>query len=71
MSLSEGGGVFGREKLFGNSRCLVMLLCWGCLSRLLSQETTAWAAYKKQKFIPQILEAGKLQAEGAERFSVW
>ena len=38
MSLSEGGGVFGREKLFGNSRCHVLYyfagaVCPGCSHR--------------------------------------
>ena len=72
MSLSEGGGVFGREKLFGNSRCQVLYyfagaVCPGCSHR----RPQPGQLIKNRNLSLRILEAGKVQAECAERFSVW
>ena len=72
MSLSEGGGVFGREKLFGNSRCQGLCyfagaVCPGCSNR----RPQPGQLIKNRNLSLRVLEAGKVQGEGAERFSVW
>ena len=72
MSLSEGGGVFGREKLFGNSRCQILCyfagtVCPGCSNR----RPQPGQLIKNRNLSLRVLEAGKVQGEGAERFSVW
>ena len=72
MSLSEGGGVFGREKLFGNSCCQVLCyfagaVCPGCSHR----KPQPRQLIKNRNLFLRVQEAGKVQGEGAERFSVW
>ena len=60
MSLSEEGGVFGREKLFRNSRCQVLCyfagaVCPGCSHR----RPQPGQLIKNRNLSLRILEAGK------------
>ena len=48
-----------------------MLVCWGCLSRLLSQKTRARQLRNNRNLSLSVLEARKVQGQDADRFSVW
>ena len=67
-----GGGVFGREKRFGNSRCEVLCQFAGAVSvQAAVTGTRAGCLRNNGSLSLLVLEAEKVQGQGAERFSVW
>ena len=70
MSLSEEGGVFGREKLFRNSRCQVLCYFAGAVCPGCSHRTPELSGFRNNKFLSHGFGGWESPSQGAERSSL-